>query len=87
MSNVRAALSISAAIIVLAGCVLIAAGAISSTSYEEYLLLFGGVIGIIGLLAWYRAFRRASEKSAEQDDQRVIEEAIEKHRADQKKGT
>ena len=58
MSSIHATLAVSAAVVVLAAAVVMAAGAVGGPS-EEGLVVVGAILGIVALVFWYKAFRRA----------------------------
>jgi hypothetical protein len=46
--------SISASIVVLSGAILIASGAHVKNDVQNFMILVGGAVGIVGLVAWYK---------------------------------
>ena len=51
--------AISAAIVVLAGAIVFAAGAIvQHNDTQIFVCSVGGVLGLVGLYSWYTSFRR-----------------------------
>jgi hypothetical protein len=48
--------TIAASIIVLAGAILMASGAHVKTDTQNFMMMAGGVVGLVGLAAWYKSF-------------------------------
>ena len=54
--------SISAAIIVLSGAIILATGSlVKHFDTQSFLQLLGGAIGLYGLVKWHRAFHQPDE--------------------------
>lgn len=72
-------LAISAAIMVVAGCVLIAAGCISAP-WHEALTFAGVVVSVYGAIHWYREFRAARRWFEQRSQSDAIQKAIDDHK-------
>lgn len=79
MASLRALMAISAAVMTLAGSVLVAAGTL--TGWRDGLApILGGFLGTIGFVLWYREYRKADLIGQDERADRVVRDAVEEHR-------